>query len=547
MTNTASTDTAPTSTAATSTAATSTAATSTAATGTVPAIAKPRLRRAALAVAAAVLAGLATPATAGADTARDPGDADPAPARYTHQTLNWQPCAGQPTLDCATMAAPRDWHHPGVGADLSIAVSRHRATDPAKRRGTLLMAAGGPGASGLPRPAGLAEAAPAVAAAYDIVGFDQRGVGASTKAVCQTPEEYQEFLAGDYRDQSPAAIDGVIANARKLAASCQERSGDLIPYLNTEQTAHDIDLFRALLGERKLSYFGPSYATMIGAYYGTLFPHRVERMVLDSNVGFEGTWEKFELGQPMSFQRRFDEDFVPWLAARDATYHWGSTPEQVQAHWEQRRAALHDSPIVEGSVTIGPNQLDNVAIGAIYEAANFPILARILTTVDNWQTADPAAKAMAAKAFSHYLSPDFLAEYFSVTCSDTPWTSDLDTWIARGAENTARWPLAGSRTLAFSAVCASWPVAPAPKVKVTGAHLPTTLMLNSVHDPATYYEAALGAHRALRGSRLVTVTGNGDHGQYPGPNACVTDVVERYLLDDQAPAHDLTCASPQAG
>ncbi|MEV7773569.1 alpha/beta hydrolase [Kitasatospora sp. NPDC086791] len=532
MTNTASTD-------------INTAAASTGANTATAATAEPRVRRAALAVAAALLAGLAAPATAGAATARDPGDADPAPARYTHQTLTWQPCAAQPALDCATMAAPRDWHHPGTGADLTIAVSRHRATGPAERKGTLLMAAGGPGASGLLRPAGLAKAAPAVAAAYDIVGFDQRGVGASTKAVCQTPEEFREFLAGDYRDQSPAAIGRVVADAEKLVAGCQERSGDLIRYLTTEQTAHDIDLFRALLGERKLSYYGPSYASMIGAYYGTLFPHRVERMVLDSNIGFEGTWETFELGQPMSFQRRFDEDFVPWLAARDATYHWGSTPEQVRAHWERRRAALHDAPIVEGSLTIGPNQLDNLAIGAIYQASHFPDLAGLLVTVDHWETADAATRTAAATAFNSYLSPDFLAEYFSVTCNDTPWTKDLDTWVRRGAENTARWPLVGARTLAFSAVCAAWPVAPAPEVKVTGAHLPTTLMLNSVHDPATYYEAALGAHRALRGSKLVTVAGNGDHGQYPGPDSCVTGVVERYLLADRAPARDHTCVSPR--
>ncbi|MFJ6618827.1 alpha/beta hydrolase [Kitasatospora sp. NPDC091335] len=507
----------------------------------------PRTRRAALALAAAVLAGLAAPTTAGAATGSDPGDADRAPARYTRQTLDWQPCARQPALDCATMTAPRDWHHPGVGADLTIAVSRHRATDQAGRKGTLLMAAGGPGGTGLLRPVNLVAHAPAVAAAYDIVGFDQRGVGESTRAVCQTQEEFQEFLAGDFRDRSPAAIDRVIANSRKLAASCQERSGDLIPYLTTEQTAHDIDLFRGLLGERKLSYYGPSYASMIGAYYGTLFPHRVERMVLDSNIGFDGTWETFELGQPASFQRRFDEDFVPWLAARDATYHWGSTPEQVQAHWERRRAALHDSPIVEGAVTIGPNQLDNIAVSALYQASDFPALAGVLATLDTWQSADPATRAATAQLFTRYLGPEFLAEFFAVTCNDTPWTRDLDTWIERGAESTARGPLAGARTLAFGAVCASWPVAPAPEVKVTGAHLPATLMLNSVHDPATYYEAALGAHRALRGSRLVTVTGNGDHGQYPGPNSCVTGVVERYLLEDTAPKRDLVCPSPQSG
>ncbi|MET8629351.1 alpha/beta hydrolase [Kitasatospora sp. NPDC004669] len=502
-----------------------------------------RTRRAA--VATAVLAALALPTAANADSGRDAGE--PVPARYARQVLDWQPCAGQPALECATMAVPRDWHHPGVGADLSIAVSRHRVADPARRKGTLMEAAGGPGGQGLLRPMDLAQGAPAVAAAYDIVSFDQRGVGRSTHAQCQSPEDFQEFLAGDYRDQSPEAIDRVIANSQKLVASCEEHSGDLLPYLTTEQTVRDMDLYRSLLGEKKISYYGASYATMIGAYYGTLFPHRVERMVLDSNIGFEGSWEHFETGQPMSFQRRFEEDFLPWMAARDATYHWGSTPEEVKAHWEQRRAALHDRPIADGSLTLGPNRLDNGTINAIYSEKAFPVLARALTALDDWQSADPAAKQTARQLFGQYLSPEFLAEYFSVTCGDTPWTRDLDTWIERGAENTARYPLLGARTLAFSAVCASWPTGPAPKVKVTGAHLPPVLMLNSLHDPATYYEAALGAHRALRGSKLVTVTGNGNHGQYPGSDPCVTNTVERYLLDGQAPEHDLTCPAPQAG
>ncbi|MFJ9774610.1 alpha/beta hydrolase [Kitasatospora sp. NPDC101157] len=506
-----------------------------------------RTRRAAAVIATAVLAGVALPATANADSGRDPGDAVRVPARYTNQQLHWQPCGGQPALDCATMAVPRDWHHPDAGPDLSIAVSRHRTADRAHRQGTLMETAGGPGGQGLLRPMDLVQGAPAVAAGYDIVSFDQRGVGRSTHAECQTPEQFQEFLAGDWRDRSPGAIDRVVANSRELVASCVEHSGDLIPYLTTEQTVRDMDLLRALLGEKSISYYGASYATMIGAYYGTLFPHRVERMVLDSNIGFEGTWEQYELGQPMSFQRRFEQDFLPWMAARDATYHWGTTPAEVEAHWEQRRAALHDRPITEGSLTLGPNQMDNGTINAIYSDKAFPLLAQALTALDDWQGADPAAKQTARQLFGQYLSPGFLAEYFSVTCGDTKWTKDLDTWIERGAENTARYPLLGARTLAFSSVCALWPTDPAPKVKVTGAHLPPVLMLNSLHDPATYYEAALGAHRALRGSKLVTVTSNGNHGQYPGSDPCVTDTVERYLLDGRIPEHDLTCPATTAG
>ncbi|MFJ8430903.1 alpha/beta hydrolase [Kitasatospora sp. NPDC094019] len=508
-----------------------------------------RTRRGTLGRRTAALLALLTVASATGTTgavAAPAGAVGPAvPTRYAHQQLTWQTCAEEATLECATMTAPRDWHHPGRGPDITVAVSRHRATDPARRIGTLITAAGGPGGQGLLRPADHVRNAPALGASYDIIGFDQRGVGHSTRAVCQTPEEFRSFFSGDFRDDTPADRARVIANSTALAAGCEQRSGGLLPFLTTEQTARDIDLLRALLGERRISYYGPSYATMIGAYYATLFPHRIERMVLDSNIGFDGTWERFQLGQPMSFQRRFDEDFLPWLAARDATYHYGTTPAEVKARWEARRAALHEHPIVDGQLTLGPNQLDNGTIQGIYRENNgFTLLATALTALDDWPAADPAARTTARRVFGDYLSPEFLAEFFAVTCGDTPWTRDLSLWADRGAENTARWPLVGARSLAFAAVCASWPTPTAPRVRVTGAGLPPTLMLNSVHDPATYYEAALSAHRALRGSRLVTVTGNGDHGQYPGPNTCVREAVESYLLAGTAPAGDLTCPSP---
>ncbi|MFB7670360.1 alpha/beta hydrolase [Kitasatospora purpeofusca] len=508
-----------------------------------------RTRRTTFGRRTAALLALLTLASATGTTgavATPTGAAAPAvPARYAHQQLTWQPCAEEATLECATMTAPRDWHHPGRGPDITVAVSRHRATDPARRIGTLLTAAGGPGGQGLLRPADHARNAPALGASYDIIGFDQRGVGHSTRAVCQTPEEFRSFFSGDFRDDTPADRARVIANSAALAAGCEQRSGGLLPFLTTEQTARDVDLLRALLGERRISYYGPSYATMIGAYYATLFPHRIERMVLDSNIGFDGTWERFQLGQPMSFQRRFEEDFLPWLAARDATYHYGTTPAEVKARWEARRAALREHPIVDGQLTLGPNQLDNGTIQGIYRENNgFTLLATALTALDDWPAADPAARTTARRVFGDYLSPEFLAEFFAVTCGDTPWTRDLSLWAARGAENAARWPLVGARTLAFAAVCASWPTPTAPRVHVTGAGLPPTLMLNSVHDPATYYEAALSAHRALRGSRLVTVTDNGDHGQYPGPNPCVRNAVESYLLAGATPAADLTCPSP---
>ncbi|PHQ52109.1 peptidase [Streptomyces cinnamoneus] len=463
------------------------------------------------------------------------------PARYAQQRLDWQPCQDSP-LECATMTVPRDWHHPGAGADLTIAVSRHRASDSAKRRGVLMMAAGGPGGSGLKRPQYLAGGSPTIDSSYDVVSFDQRGVGRSTRAVCESDAEFADFFAGDFRDRSPAALERVVNRSRTFVENCRKRSGDLLPHLTTEQTVRDMDLFRSLLGERKISYYGASYATMVGAYYASLFPQRVERAVLDSNVGFDGTWEDFSKGQPMSFQRRFDEDFLPWLATYDHVYHYGATAAEAKATWERRRAALREHPLRAGQAVIGPNQLDNGAIQAIYNAGQgFEALATALAALEHWDTAEPREQAVAAKVFGSYSGPDFFAEYFSVTCNDTPWTRDMASWVERSGEDTANLPLVGARELGIAAVCAAWPKSPAPKVKVTGAGLPATLMLNSVHDPATYHEAAVRAHRALRGSQLVTVTGDGDHGQFENGNACVDGVVDTYLTTGAVPARDTTC------
>ncbi|MEV5380932.1 alpha/beta hydrolase [Streptomyces nondiastaticus] len=474
------------------------------------------------------------------------------PERYASQKLDWKPCPEvAPGLECAQMTVPRDWHAPDAGKDLTIAVSRVKAGDPAQRRGVLMMAAGGPGGSGLKRPAGLAKAAPSIGGAYDIVSFDQRGVGASTPLQCQTQEELDAFFAGDFRDRSPEAVQRVLDNSRKLAEACRAKHGDLLPYITTEQTVRDMDLLRSLLGERKISYYGASYATMVGAYYASVFPQRVERAVLDSNIAFDGTWEQFETGQPKSFQRRFEQDFLPWLAKNDATYHYGKTAAEAKATWERRRSALHDRPLsLDGGRTKGktvdPNRFDSGTIQAVYNSQQgFPGLATALAALEHWESATAAERQLADRVFGSYLSPNFFAEFLAVTCADTPWNRDTEHWVRRSGEDTAKYPLIGARELAFSATCAAWPTAPGPRVKITGKGVPPVLMLNSLHDPATYYEGAQRAHRALKGSRLVTVPG-GDHGVYGGGNACADGIVDKYLLSGELPARDVTCEAAPA-
>ncbi|WP_328314402.1 alpha/beta hydrolase [Streptomyces sp. NBC_00442] len=492
--------------------------------------------------AAAACALLATALPTAAANAAAHAATPPVPDRYRLQHLDWQPCFSG-TLECATMAVPRDWYHPGAGPSLGIKVSRHRAADPAERRGVLMMAAGGPGSSGLKRPATLTGLSPKLAAAYDVVSFDQRGVGASTNVVCSDQATVDMFFSsGDLRDRSPRAIGAVFDRARAFVADCERQSGGLLPYITSDQAVHDMDLYRALLGVDRISYYGPSYATVLGAYYATEFPRRVERVVLDSTVDFTQGWQAYMTGQPASFQRRYERDFLPWLAKNDAAYHQGRTPAEAEASYERLRAALRDHPLDLEGVRVTPNHLDATATNYLYSArGGFPALASLMGLLEHPDSASAQAKKDAAGELAPVMSAGYFADFFAVTCGDGPWKRDGRYWVDRSAEATRVNPLVGARELTFAAICANWPRPKAPHIEVTGKGLPPVLMLNATHDPATYYEGALRVHRSFAGSRLVTVD-DGDHGQFQHGDACADGYVEDYLLTGSLPAKDTTCA-----
>src|SRR3546814_15683716 len=113
---------------------------------------------------------------------------------YYGQELEWERCEGD--FDCTTVRAPLDWDDPSAG-DVELAVIRQRATG-GEALGSLLTNPGGPGISGYDyvRDAASALVSPAVATAYDIVGFDPRGVARSNPVQCLDDAGMDDFLYG---------------------------------------------------------------------------------------------------------------------------------------------------------------------------------------------------------------------------------------------------------------------------------------------------------------------------------------------------------------
>ena len=127
-----------------------------------------------------------------------------------------------------------------------------------------------------------------VLANYDVIGFDPRGVGQSTPITCWTPEDVQAILAGQaevpFSPLTPGSAADIVSQGSREAAACQEHTEvpEILDHADTRSVARDMDVMRALVGDKDLNYFGYSYGTYLGAIYTELFPDNIGRVVLDS-------------------------------------------------------------------------------------------------------------------------------------------------------------------------------------------------------------------------------------------------------------------------
>jgi len=454
----------------------------------------------------------------------------------TASALHWSQCSGQLAgMECATLAVPLNYADPG-GRKITLALSMVPATAPAaKQQGVLLVNPGGPGEPGRSLASEVASGlSPQVAATYDIVGFDPRGVGGSVPALSCDPGFFDE-VRPDYIPASAAAEQVLIGRAKAYAAGCEQRFGWMLPYMTTVDMARDLDQIRRAFGVTKISYYGFSYGTYLGQVYGTLFPDRVRRMVLDSTVDPTGVWYADNIDQDYAFQGRLDA-FFAWTAKYDSAYHLGSTPAQVEAAYYKVRGELEKKPIdgTNGPV-LGPDELDDTFVITGYLDSVWPAFAQALS-----QYAGGGDGSLLLTQYETWgtTSENTFAVYNAVECADVNWPRNWSKWQADTERVYKAAPFETWDNLWFNAACAFWPVkGPAEPFTVNGAGLPPVLMLQGTLDPATPYAGAQDAHRLLPSARMVVVQGGGNHGQSleTPPNQCVQNYLNAYLAAGAVP------------
>jgi pimeloyl-ACP methyl ester carboxylesterase len=500
--------------------------------------------------------------------------ASPAGPAPTSAATTWSACFEEfGPFECTIVRVPLDYDRPG-GAKISLPIVRLPAADPARRQGSLFVNPGGPGGSGVDFVVSLAPflLTQDVRDQFDIVGFDPRGILRSDQLRCfDNPAEWEPYFTPFTFPITRAETRQWIAADRYLDRACSRDGGRILDHMSTANVARDLDRLRVAVGDRKLSFIGYSYGTMIGQTYANMFPNRFRAIVVDGVLD-PIAWTTGAPGQrhlPFSTRLRSDQGAMASLrqffrlcdAGRDACPLSGEADDRFAAI----ARALQANPLrIEDPETgevfeYNHSQLIADVLRALYSSFSWPAFAEFLAVLETVVVPPATAREQAAVSgalgafrkvagltedeFPEAPAYQNLVEGFpGVACSDSSNPDSYGAWSRAGAAADRAFGYFGRLWTWASSICAEWPGHdadryPGPWTRRTDRPV---LVVGTRYDPATRYQGAQIAHRLLPNSVLLTVDGWAHTSLFL--SACADRAITDYLVLGRTPRAGAPCS-----
>lgn len=426
---------------------------------------------------------------------------------------------------CGRLTVPIDYEDP-TGGTMELAVVQRPAGDPSRRIGTLVLNPGGPGSSAVRRVRRGFTLTPEVAARFDIVGLDPRGIGESTPITCGAA--VPAFRSLDLAPDDAAEQAALEAAAEAVAAECQASEGPRLQHLGTLDASRDVESLRMGLGEAQLSFVGISYGTHIGLLWAEAYPTSVRGMVLD------GVVDPAESGVGTSNSQldALDGTFTQLSIACAAE---PTCPVLVDGGMEVAYDALlarleAGAGAAEG---IGPTHLTYAAFMASYGSEHWPDL---WAAVHDGLAGDLDGIAAMADEFRSLVP---YAAFALVTCLDNRHPLDLAEWRADARRAAKRSPRFGATLANELLPCAFLPWSGLHPHTVVAPGAPPILVVGSTGDVATPYAQAVDVAEELASGVLLTVELDGHVAI--GASDCAEAAMQAYLVDGVLPAPGTRC------
>lgn len=464
---------------------------------------------------------------------------------FYEQDVEFSECGAG--TDCANITVPLDYNNPS-GDTIDIAVKRAKASGDAI--GSLLVNPGGPGGSGQD----MAEQASYyfgadILANFDVIGFDPRGVGGSAPVDCLDDAALAEVLEASYPD-TPEGEAQSSADVEEVIAGCKARSGDLLPFVGTEEAARDMDVIRHVLGDPKLYYVGYSYGTKLGGMYSELFPENVGRVILDGAVDSSVSDFEESLAQLKGFELATDNYLKDCINNNSQCPFDGSVEEARSVI-----AGLFEDALENPLPTTDPNRpLTQAAllfgfVTPLYDDTSWSYLTMALD-----ETINQGSGTLFQMFFDMYTSrqPDgsfadnSTEANWAINCADSVLDGDKEQWDKQEQQMKEEAPLFGPVMGYSQEMCAKWPVDDSREVIDTfhAVGSDPIVVVGTVGDPATPYEWAVNFEKTFENATLVTWEGEG-HTAYGRAGECVNGALDQYLLNGTVPEEGLTCGADE--
>ncbi|MFE7526334.1 alpha/beta hydrolase [Kitasatospora sp. NPDC057542] len=453
-------------------------------------------------------------------------------------------------MQCGKLHVPLDYANPATDA-LDVALIKYPAAKPDQRLGSLMVNPGGPGESGVGMVKyGAKQFAGTLHDRFDVIGFDPRGTGDSSPVVCYDDKQH------DAVNQMDAPLDPAVRKAERAklsaehAATCQAKSGRLLPFVGTRNTARDLDVLRAAVGDKQLNYLGVSYGTYLGALYAEEFPKNTGRLILDGAVDPGQDRLDHGVDQQIGFEKSFERFAVDCVENHADQCPLGKDEAKAAKKAADFLDGLYDHPLTtKDGRKLGRDQAWTGTISLLYgdEKTSWEYLRAAL----GWAMVRNKGDYLLAFA-DDYNGRDENGHYSpldeanaAIGCADA----------ARPAATPEHAKAAVDRLLAEAPLlskgvtvddytepgCADWPFKTQEKphtVRAEGSA--PILVVGTTGDPATPYASAETLAKGFANATLLTRVGEG-HGAFGKGNTCIDRAMEAYLAEGTMPAPGTRC------
>ena len=475
--------------------------------------------------------------------------------------LGGQPCDANPDFTCVAITVPLD-HFDATNSETIEVVF---AVAPAwrERKGMYVQAfPGGPGGEGISY-ASTDYFHPEVVASYDIVFFDQRGLGLSHPLECKTAyaQYFLEFLntddsVGEEGYDTPEEQQTAIQNASSFVDECIAEIGvdpAILDFFNTDQVAEDIESFRRAIGDAKFMLYGVSYGTSVAQTYARAHADHLLGLILDGTQDTTLTGNEIAFSQMEAFNLVLLEVFKACDAHPDCSegLEGGSQAAYDTLAQELAEAPIaYDFPLSDGTKVrrfFTFNMLDYTVSYQLYSIPDRMDLMRALAAARAGDML-PLVRLYYENAEIDAGTEIYVGDpNFSTTMYHLVWCNDDAYYSGTSEERSAKLLEAGQAlvgliprldqdVLMLGLTCAFWPSAPTapeklPPLRAEGV---PTFVLNATLDPATPFHEGKTVFENLENGYHLYVEG-GLHGILGRGFQCPDQYIEDFLLNGTLP------------